>query len=182
MTEHPKIPSPQQGENCSPNCTPALAVERATLLASCYRRDDAADPRTYLRAVSAVLAEYPEAVVVRVTDPRTGLARRLKWLPNIAEISEVCDRELRVHRMDVARAARGLQPLRREWRDGEEVLIAPECSAVKAAPALPRPPARELPPEIKALVAGIGGVDPVPSRAVADRLTALRRQQEGEGE
>jgi hypothetical protein len=44
--------------------------------------------------VAAILAEYPPEIVDFVCDPRTGLPRRLKWLPTIAEIVEACERRM----------------------------------------------------------------------------------------
>ncbi len=67
------------------------AAERARLLFGCYRKGDANDPETYTMAVTAILAEYEEAIIQRVTDPRTGIARTSKWMPNVAEVSEACD-------------------------------------------------------------------------------------------
>ena len=64
----------------------------------CYRKDDAHDPDTYAAAISAVLAEYPEGVVRYVTDPRTGLPRKMKFLPSVAEVSEACEYELDMRR------------------------------------------------------------------------------------
>lgn len=52
---------------------------------------DANDPETYTAAVAAVLAEYPPEVVRLVTDPRTGIARTLKFLPSVAEVAGACD-------------------------------------------------------------------------------------------
>jgi hypothetical protein len=73
-------------------CPPAVAAQRAGLLFGCYRKDDANDPDVYVAAVSAVLCDYSEAIVMAVTDPRTGIPRKSKWLPSIAEIAEVCDK------------------------------------------------------------------------------------------
>lgn len=70
-----------------------FAVSRARMLIGLYRRQDVIDPETYIAGLAAVLAEYPESVIEFVTDPRTGIARRLKWLPSIAEVAEACDRE-----------------------------------------------------------------------------------------
>lgn len=61
----------------------------------------------YLAAAAAVLAEYPPEVVEYVCDPRTGLARHLKWLPTIAEISEACQTRADINRMRAEIAARG---------------------------------------------------------------------------
>lgn len=60
----------------------------------CYRKQDANDPDIYVAAVAAILNEYPPAVIDYVTDPRTGLANRLKWLPTVAEVREACDLQL----------------------------------------------------------------------------------------
>jgi hypothetical protein len=68
-----------------------IAAERARLLIGCYRRDDVADPEVFGRAIVAVLMRYPPEVVLRVTEPATGLPSKLKWLPTIAEIVEACN-------------------------------------------------------------------------------------------
>jgi hypothetical protein len=70
---------------------PTLAAERARLLFGCYRKADANDPETYTAAIAAILAEYSPEVVQRVTDPRTGIARKIKFLPTVAEMSEECE-------------------------------------------------------------------------------------------
>jgi hypothetical protein len=58
--------------------------------------------------VAAILVEYPPEIVDFVCDPRTGLPRRLKWLPTIAEIAEACE-----HRMEFAKAVVNIrQPAR----------------------------------------------------------------------
>lgn len=57
----------------------------------CYRKADANDPEVYTAAVAATLAEFSREVIEWVTDPRTGLPAKLKWLPTIAEVREVCE-------------------------------------------------------------------------------------------
>lgn len=57
----------------------------------CYRKQDANDPDIYVAAVASILNEYPPAVIDYVTDPRTGLPNRLKWLPTVAEVREACE-------------------------------------------------------------------------------------------
>ena len=69
-----------------------FAAQRAKLLFGCYRKGDANDPETYTAAVTAILAEYPKEVIRYVTDPRTGIPRKSKFMPNPAEVSEACDR------------------------------------------------------------------------------------------
>lgn len=41
-----------------------------------------------------VLEDYPDAVIIAVTSPRTGLQRRSKWPPSIAEVVEACEAEV----------------------------------------------------------------------------------------
>lgn len=40
--------------------------------------------------MTAILAEYSPEVIFHVTDPRTGIARKVKWLPSIPEIDAAC--------------------------------------------------------------------------------------------
>ena len=42
-------------------------------------------------AIAATLAEYPKEVIEYITDPRTGLPAKLKWLPTVAEVREACE-------------------------------------------------------------------------------------------
>ena len=70
-------------------------MERTRLMFGCYRKGDANDPDTYTAAVAAVLAEYPAEVIKAVTDPRTGLPRKVSWLPTVKEISDACDAQKR---------------------------------------------------------------------------------------
>ena len=63
----------------------------AQMLLGCYRTGDAHDPQVYVAAVIAVLSDYPPDIVAAVTDPRTGIPSRIKWLPTIAEIKDACE-------------------------------------------------------------------------------------------
>ncbi len=68
----------------------------------CYRKSEASDPEIYAAATAAVLSEYSREVVDYVTDPRTGLPSRLKWLPSVFEVREACDN----HALHLSRLAR----------------------------------------------------------------------------
>lgn len=96
---------------------PYTAVARAKVLAGCYRKDDAADPETYAAAISAILTEYPEDIVMRVTDPRSGLPARLQWLPSVKEVRDACEEIAERRRQAELAAAREQAQLRerREW-------------------------------------------------------------------
>jgi len=73
------------------NATPEFAVARTRLLIGCYRKADFADPEIAARAFVSVLARYPEDVVIKVTEPATGIPSKLKWPPSIAEVVEACN-------------------------------------------------------------------------------------------
>lgn len=68
-----------------------MAIKRTALLFGCYRKGDANDPEIYTAAVAATLADYSAEVIEYVTDPRTGLPSKLKWLPTVAEVREACE-------------------------------------------------------------------------------------------
>lgn len=68
-----------------------LAIERATLMYGCYRKDDACDPQTFLDAAAAILADYPDDVIIVVTDPRSGLPGKIKWPPQPQEVKQACE-------------------------------------------------------------------------------------------
>jgi hypothetical protein len=65
------------------------------VLFACYRKDEAHDADLYCAAVASVLADYSREVVERVTDPRTGIAAEMKFLPAVAEIISFCDRTVK---------------------------------------------------------------------------------------
>lgn len=69
----------------------ALATQRATLMFGCFRRDDAADPEIFLDAAIAILTDYPNDVIMAVTDPRTGIPGRQKWPPQPCEVKDACE-------------------------------------------------------------------------------------------
>ena len=67
-----------------------FAAKRAAILFGCYRRGEANDPETYTMGITAILSEYSEEVILHVTDPRTGIARKIKFLPSIPEVDAAC--------------------------------------------------------------------------------------------
>jgi hypothetical protein len=56
-----------------------------------YRRDDFADPESFLVQLGVVLERYSDAVIETVTSPLTGIQRECKFPPSIAEFVEFCD-------------------------------------------------------------------------------------------
>lgn len=71
----------------------------------CFRRDEAADPDTFVAAVTMILAHYSPRVVEAVTDPFSGLPTRknergYSGLPDVADVKEACEAEAaRVQRL-----------------------------------------------------------------------------------
>jgi len=66
----------------------------ATRLFGFYRASEANDPEIFIAGATAMLAQYPQAVVEKVCDPVRGLPATSKWLPSIAEIREAAEREM----------------------------------------------------------------------------------------
>ena len=90
-------------ETDPPRCSFPVAVDRTRLLLGSYRKGDASDPDVYTSAVAAVLAEYPEDIVRRVTDPRGGLPGTCQWLPTVQEVRSSCEREMQPERDRIRR-------------------------------------------------------------------------------
>lgn len=67
------------------------AAIRAKILLGCYRTGDANDPETYVAAITAVLARYPEEIITSVTHPVTGLPSKKGWLPTVKEVTDACN-------------------------------------------------------------------------------------------
>jgi len=88
----------------------------------CYRTGEANDPNTYAAAIAAILAEYDSETIKRVTDPRTGIARALRFLPNPAEVAAASDAVVKAKSLEVKMAAMGWQfaGLRMEKIEGRE--------------------------------------------------------------
>lgn len=68
----------------------SYAADRAALLLGCYRTGEANDPTTYVAAITAILAHYPEEVITAVTHPATGLPSKKSWLPTVKEVNDAC--------------------------------------------------------------------------------------------
>lgn len=64
---------------------------RAKILLGCYRTGEANDPDTYVAAITAILARYPQDVMTAVTHPVTGLPSKKNWLPTVKEVVDACD-------------------------------------------------------------------------------------------
>lgn len=92
----PAFPGRSTGSNS------AWVLSRVKLLMASYRKADYHDPDGFLATLGAILEQYEPAIVEYVTDPLTGLQRRLKWPPSPAEVVEACVAEI-AHREKVQR-------------------------------------------------------------------------------
>lgn len=110
----------------------AYAAERARLLLGCYRRGDANDPDTYVAAITATLARYPQEVIKAVTHPATGLPIKQDFLPTVREVYLACEAIEIPQREAKARQARIDRQL--ADRAAFEAKRRPEATGEKLAP------------------------------------------------
>lgn len=108
-----------------PTCPDEVATRRASILLGCYRKGDAEDPQTFVAAVASILASYPQEVAYRVTDPRSGLPGKSKWLPTPAEVREACEAEMA--------PARAWEAQQRRREETERNLAPANAKRVEAA-------------------------------------------------
>lgn len=71
-----------------------LILQRQRILFSAFRADQYSDADGYLTSLGMVLEQYPNEVIIWITDPRTGVQRHAKWPPTISEIVEACDKRV----------------------------------------------------------------------------------------
>lgn len=129
----------------------SYAAERASLLLGCYRTGEANDPETYVTAIMAVLARYPEQVITDVTHPATGLPKKKSWLPTVKEVFDACEEAVEFSMQHAARLKRIQEQM--EARDREDRGIKPTMAQLKARFGETwgiTPPGNALTPEQKA--------------------------------
>lgn len=86
------------------------------MIFTAYRTDQYPDPDGYMVSLGAVLEQYPDDVVMYVSDPRTGIQRASKWPPTINEIVSALDTRV----ADLRRKERF-----ENWGKNEPALIEP---------------------------------------------------------
>lgn len=84
---------PDQQSTRSTNSDADWLLSRIQLLCSAYPRDDYTDPEGFIAQLALIVAQYDPGVVEYVTDPRTGLQRRLKFRLTIADVVEALEAE-----------------------------------------------------------------------------------------
>lgn len=66
-------------------------IQAARMIFSAYRRDDFADPDMFVLQLGIVLERYPDDVIGELSHPLSGIQRRLKRPPSIADIVEAAE-------------------------------------------------------------------------------------------
>ena len=91
----------------------AWIAQQARLVLSSYRRDDFADPDSFLLQLGMVLERYADEIIREITSPLTGIQRKQfkhSGPPTIADIVEACDNEVarlgRIRRFSSMQTAR----------------------------------------------------------------------------
>ncbi len=72
-------------------CEPAWLADKIKLLFSSYRLDHYPEPELFMAQVGTVLENYDASIVAHVTSPLTGIQRKCKFPPTIAELVEECN-------------------------------------------------------------------------------------------
>jgi hypothetical protein len=106
----------------------SYAAERAALLFGCFRTGEANDPGTFVAAITAILARYPEEVITAVTHP-TNLPTKKNWLPTVKEVVEACDEVMEPIIQHQARLKRIQEQM--EARAREDAGIKPTLAQLK---------------------------------------------------
>jgi hypothetical protein len=137
-----KLPAPStSGSDSKPGTDPEFVSNRVKLLIGCYPKGQVENSDVYVSAIATVLARYPQAVVMSVTDPFNGLPAQCGWLPTIAEVKAACERLMEPARREAARyrAARDTQTLiaPTPMADGELERIAAHWQQVRPTLAAP---------------------------------------------
>lgn len=108
----------------------AHAEKCALVIFSAYNRADYNEPELFVANAVTMLAQFSEAVMSEVTNPRTGIHTRLKWPPKLPELREWCERVEAEHK---ARERRELLARHRVLIDTPHGLV-PEAEAPSEKP------------------------------------------------
>ena len=68
-----------------------LAKYHARLIFGSFRAGEANDPEVFTTALITLLMSYPAQVGAKLSDPKSGLAGKSKFLPTISEVREAAD-------------------------------------------------------------------------------------------
>lgn len=83
-------------------------IQAARMIFSAYRRDDFADPDMFVLQLGIVLERYPLEVIGEISHPLSGIQRRLKKPPSIADIVEAAEDVM--NRRPIPETSRQIEP------------------------------------------------------------------------
>lgn len=88
----PSVPKPSSSSSKStPNERMLMISKRVAMMFSGYPQSDFTDPAGAALSMCSVFEDYSDELIKFATDPKTGVQRRHKWPPKIAEVVEFCD-------------------------------------------------------------------------------------------
>jgi hypothetical protein len=88
----PTLPSPNSKERLLQSVERLKEITKcARILFSAYPTSDYDDPKGALASYVEVLSDYSDVIVQHVTSNKTGIQRRSKFPPRIAELVAACD-------------------------------------------------------------------------------------------
>lgn len=97
----------------------------------CFRTGGANNPETFVTAVAATLARYPDQVIYDVTDPRSGLPAQISWMPTIKEVYDACARAFLPIRDQIEREKRIAEQMEVRRLEDEAAVEKPTYDSLK---------------------------------------------------
>jgi hypothetical protein len=97
------------------------------MMFSGYPQSDFTAPKEAAAAMCSVFEDYSDEVIRFATDPKTGVQRRCKWPPKLADVVEFCDERIAY----IAKMNRF-----KNWGKGDRLLLE--------GPQVPRPTLDEM--------------------------------------
>jgi hypothetical protein len=71
-----------------------MISNRVGMMFSGYPQSDFTAPKEAALAMCSVFEDYSDEVIKFATDPKTGVQRRCKWPPKLADVVEFCDERI----------------------------------------------------------------------------------------
>jgi hypothetical protein len=97
----------------------------------CWRTGGANNPETFVTAVAATLARYPDEIIYAVTNPLEGLPVQLTWMPSVKEVHDACEKAMEpIYRRE--REAKILADLKAEREAEPDKTRRPTAGEIRA--------------------------------------------------
>src|SRR5260370_41854926 len=85
---------PSSSAKLNSNERALMISRRVAMMFSGYATSDFADPAGAAASMCSVFEDYSDELIKFATDPKTGVQRRHKWPPKIAEVVAFCDERI----------------------------------------------------------------------------------------